>query len=216
MESSLADWFELNSVSGKLDGTNNAQCCCCGNAKKTESENNMAQTLTPNTTFPEITLATLNNGEVKIGQPDRSRGDWKLIVVYRGKHCPICKDYLTELNGMLDDFAAINVDVIAVSADPKDKASASESDIGYDGVIAYDLSLDQMTKLGVYISDPRSPEETDRPFAEPATFVVRDDQKLQIVDVSNAPFSRPALKGLLTGLTFIREKNYPVRGTHAD
>ena len=174
----------------------------------------MLQTLTPDTTFPEVTLATLKNGEVKIGQPNSSCGDWQLVVVYRGKHCPICKAYLTELNGMLKDFAAINVDVIAISADPKDKAEASANDISYTGVIGYGLSLDQMAELGVYISDPRSPEETDRPFAEPATFVVRDDGKLQIVDVSNAPFSRPALKGLLDGLKFIREKNYPVRGTH--
>lgn len=171
--------------------------------------------MTPNGAFPEITVSTLDGAEVALGQPNPERGDWQLVVVYRGKHCPICKTYLTELNGLLDDFAAINVDVIAVSADPKDKATASASDIGYIGTIGYDLSLAQMAQLGVYISDPRSPEETDRPFAEPATFVVRDDGKVQIVDVSNAPFSRPALKGLLDGLTFIRKKDYPVRGTHA-
>ena len=171
--------------------------------------------MTPDASFPEIIVSTLDGAKVALGQPNPERGDWQLVVVYRGKHCPICKTYLTELNGLLDDFAAINVDVIAVSADPKDKATASASDIGYIGTIGYDLSLAQMAQLGVYISDPRSPEETDRPFAEPATFVVRDDGKVQIVDVSNAPFSRPALKGLLDGLTFIRKKDYPVRGTHA-
>ncbi|WP_376877925.1 peroxiredoxin-like family protein [Albirhodobacter sp. R86504] len=175
----------------------------------------MPKTLTPATEFPAIKIKTLNDGEVTIREADAAKGDWKLIVVYRGKHCPICKTYLTELNGMLDDFAAIDVDVIALSADPLEKAKASASDIGYQGVIGYDLSTDQMAQLGLYISDPRSPEETDRPFAEPATFVVRKDGTLQIVDVSNAPFSRPALKGLLDGLTFIRKKDYPVRGTHA-
>lgn len=174
----------------------------------------MPNTLTPDTAFPDVTIPTLNDGKVKLGQPNSDRGDWQLVIVYRGKHCPICKTYLTELNGMLDDFAAIDVDVIAVSADPEDKATASASDIGYKGVIGYDLSLAQMAQLGVYVSDPRSPEETDRPFAEPATFVVRDDRKVQIVDVSNAPFSRPALKGLLDGLTYIRKNDYPVRGTH--
>lgn len=175
----------------------------------------MPNTLTPDTTFPDLVISTLSDGKIKVGQPNRSRGDWQLVVVYRGKHCPICKSYLTELNGMLDNFAAIDVDVLAISADPEAKAKASASDIGYNGTIGYDLSLEQMAKLGVYVSDPRSPEETDRPFAEPATFVVRDNGKLQIVDVSNAPFSRPALKGLLDGLTFIRQKDYPVRGTHA-
>jgi hypothetical protein len=45
--------------------------------------------------------------------------------------------------------------------------------------------------------------------------VIHDDGKLKIVDVSNAPFARPALKSLLDGLTFIRNKDYPVRGTQA-
>ena len=175
----------------------------------------MPDTLIPDTTFPDMSVPTLTDGNVTVGAANEKRGDWQLIVVYRGKHCPICKSYLTELNGMLDNFAAINVDVLAMSADPEEKAQASADDIGYNGVIGYDLSPEQMARLGVFISDPRSPEETDRPFAEPATFVVRDDGKLQIVDVSNAPFARPALKGLLDGLTFIRQKNYPVRGTHA-
>ena len=175
----------------------------------------MPNTLTPATAFPDIRVATLDGSDTTLGAPNQERGDWKLIVVYRGKHCPICKTYLTELNHMLDDFAAINVDVVAVSADPEEKAKASAEDIGYTGSIGYDLGVAQMMQLGVFISDPRSPEETDRPFAEPATFVVRADRKLQIVDVSNAPFVRPALKGLLDGLTFIRSKDYPVRGTHA-
>jgi peroxiredoxin len=174
----------------------------------------MPDTLTPAASFPDIEVATLSGGDTKLGVPNRERGNWKLIVVYRGKHCPICKTYLTELNGMLDDFAAINVDIVAVSADPEEKAKASASDIGYTGTIGYGLSTAQMAELGLFVSDPRSPEETDRPFAEPATFVVRDDGKLQIVDISNAPFARPPLKGLLDGLTFIRKKDYPVRGTH--
>ena len=175
----------------------------------------MTQALTPATSFPALTVPTLNGGTVELGAPDGAKGDWKLVVVYRGKHCPICKKYLTELNGMLEDFNAIDVDVIAVSADPKEKAEPFAKDMGYKGVIGYDLSIAQMKELGAYISDPRSPEETDRPFAEPATFVVRSDGTLQIVDISNAPFARPALDQLLNGLRFIRENDYPVRGTHA-
>ena len=35
---------------------------------------------------------------------------------------------------------------------------------------------------------------------------------LQVVDISNAPFARPDLAGLAKGLTFIRDKDYPIRG----
>jgi peroxiredoxin len=175
----------------------------------------MPNVLTPDTLFPNLDVPTLQSGDVKPGQANPTRGDWQLVVVYRGKHCPICKSYLTELNGMLDDFAAIGVDVLALSADPREKAEASASDIGYAGTIGYGLTPAQMAMLGVYISEPRGPEETDRPFAEPATFVVRDDGVLQIVDISNAPFARPALKSLLDGVRFIRQKGYPVRGTYS-
>jgi peroxiredoxin len=90
-----------------------------------------------------------------------------LLLVYRGKHCPICKSYLTELNGMLDDFPAINVDAIAVSADPKEKATASANDIGYNGTIGYDLSIAQMAQLGAYVSDPAALRKPTAPPQSP-------------------------------------------------
>ncbi len=58
----------------------------------------------------------------------------------------------------------------------------------------------------------RSPQETDRPFAAPATFAINPDCKVQVIDISNASFSRPDLASLLSGLKFIQEKQYPVRG----
>jgi hypothetical protein len=73
-----------------------------------------------------------------------------------------------------------------------------------------------MRELALYISNPRSNEETDRPFAEPGIFFVNKEACLQVVDISNAPFARPELKTLVMGLTFIcnPENNYPVRGTY--
>ena len=75
------------------------------------------------------------------------------------------------------------------------------------------MSLEEMRRLGLYVSAPRSPQETDREFAEPAVFVINPEGRLQIIDISNAPFARPDLKALLKGLKFIQEKNYPVRST---
>jgi hypothetical protein len=70
-----------------------------------------------------------------------------------------------------------------------------------------------MTDLGLYISEPRSEKETDHPFAEPAIFVINEHDQIQILDKSNAPFSRPDLNDLLAGIEFIRENDYPIRGT---
>ena len=100
-----------------------------------------------------------------------------------------------------------------MSADPKEKAETEAADEKWRFPVGYDLSVDQMRTLGLYISEPRSPQETDRPFPEPALFITNPEGKLQIVDVSNAPFARPELNAVLSGLKFVQEKHYPIRGT---
>ena len=165
---------------------------------------------------PDITIAKLGGGEIRLAVPSELY-DWKLVIVYRGKHCPICTNYLATLNKLLPEFQALGVDVVAVSADTEEKAKIQTEEIqpGFD--VGYDLTVEQMQKLSLYISHPRSASETNRPFAEPALFVTNDKGELQIVDSSNAPFSRPELNSILMGLKFIRnpENNYPIRGTYS-
>jgi peroxiredoxin len=133
--------------------------------------------------------------------------------VYRGKHCPLCKRYFKTLDGMLDEFRAAGIAVMAVSADSHEKAQADVAEQGWRFPVGYGLTSDQMRQLGLYVSDPRSPQETDRPFAEPGLFVINPEGKVQIVDISNAPFARPDLASILQGVKFVREKQYPIRGT---
>lgn len=169
----------------------------------------MSSKLEAGSTMPEISLPKVGGGAIQLGGPGR----WQLIVVYRGKHCPLCKKYLATLQELKPDYDASDTEVVAVSTDPREKAEAQASDEGLSMPIGYDLSIAQARDLGLYISNPRSPQETDAPFAEPGTFVINPDGHLQIIDISNAPFSRPDLAALLRGLNFIREKNYPIRGT---
>ncbi|MCF8465775.1 MAG: AhpC/TSA family protein [Sneathiella sp.] len=163
--------------------------------------------------FPLMTLPGVSGSEITIGGGN-GWDRWQLVVVYRGKHCPICKRYLATLEELKAEFEAENIDVIAISGDGLEKAGVQVEEGALTYPVAYDMSLDQMAKLGLYISDPRSPEETDRPFPEPALFGIRPDGVIQIIDISNAPFARPELGAILKGLKFIREKAYPVRGTH--
>ncbi|NQW81869.1 MAG: redoxin domain-containing protein [Polaromonas sp.] len=137
---------------------------------------------------------------------------WRLLIIYRGKHCPLCKAYLNTLNETLGEFQAANIVVFTVSADSQEKAEAEVAECGWKFSVGYDLSIAEMRQLGLYISDPRSPQETDRSFAEPALFVINPDGNAQIIDISNAPFARPDLKSLLKGLQFVMSKDYPIRG----
>lgn len=170
-------------------------------------------TLDAGTPFPQIQLPIVGGGSRTLGRAHNGH-EWQMVIVYRGLHCPICKRYLSQLQEMASAFYDQKVEIIAVSADPLEKAQKMVEEQALELPVAYDLSLDQMAQLGLFISDPRSAQETDRPFAEPGTFVVNGDGNLHIVDVSNAPFARPDLDALLRGITFLHEKNYPIRGTH--
>jgi peroxiredoxin len=170
----------------------------------------MTEKLSAGAPVPAITLDKVGGGTVTIGGP---RDGWQMVVVYRGKHCPICKRYLTGLKDLVGGYQAANAEVVAVSGDPKEKAEAFMADIQPNFPVGYGLSMTDMRRLGLYVSNPRSPQETDRPFAEPGLIVVNPKGEAQIVDISNAPFARPDLGAVLNGLKFIQEKAYPIRGT---
>lgn len=176
-----------------------------------------SQKFTAGKVFPTIHLKTLTNGTVEIGKPQNGR-DWQMVVVYRGKHCPMCTNYLRQLDQIKDKFYDNGIDIIAVSADPEAKATAHNQEMQLSFPVAYDLSIEQMKELGLYISHPRSAQETDIPFAEPGLFVINDKGQMQVIDISNGPFVRPELQTLAGGLVFIRDpqNNYPIRGTFTD
>ena len=164
--------------------------------------------------LPPITLPTVGGEEMSVTRPPG--GDqWRMLVVYRGKHCPICEGYLSSLEALVPRFAEIGLDVVALSGDPQAKAEMQATEGALTFPIAYGLSVEQMRSLGLYVSEPRSQQETDRPFPEPGLFVGRSDGRTQIIDISNAPFARPDLNSILSGLSFIRKNDYPIRGTLA-
>ncbi len=170
--------------------------------------------LKPAHPFPQMTVPRVGGGTLPLGTPQEGR-NWQMVVVYRGLHCPICKKYLYEMEEMQTEFLAEGVEIVAVSGDGQAKAQQMVDEKNLNFPIGYGLSLAQMKTLGLYVSDPRSPQETDRPFPEPGLYVINDAGDLQIVDISNAPFARPALRGVLNGIKYIRANDYPIRGTHA-
>ncbi len=183
--------------------------------KLTESTTMNSKKLIAGHTPPTIVTSKLGGGNEDLFKPN-DNFDWRMLVVYRGKHCPMCTDYLVNLNLLLPKFHELGVDVVAASADSQEKAIEHTTELNLNFSVGYELTIEQMQTLGLYISNPRSTEETDRPFAEPGLFVVNEKNELQIIDLSNAPFARPELKTLLMGLGFIRntDNNYPIRGTH--
>ncbi|MCP8900600.1 peroxiredoxin-like family protein [Gilvimarinus xylanilyticus] len=171
--------------------------------------------LTPGETIPAVTTPKLEGGELDLSRPPEGY-QWRLIVIYRGKHCPLCTNHLKKLNHQLPEFRTLGVDVVAVSADSAVQAREQMKSVAPDFEVGYGLSVAQMRRLGLYISTPLANTETDHPFAEPALFAINRKGELFVVDIANVPFSRPEPASILMGLKFILnpDNHYPIRGTH--
>ena len=176
-----------------------------------------SQKLIAGSPFPKVTAQSLDGNTVTLGQPAEG-ADWQMIIVYRGRHCPLCTKYLNQLEGFKQRLIENKVDMIAVSADSKEQLTDHLAKLEISFPLYHSLSLEDMKALGLYISVPRSEQETDHNFAEPGLFVVNEKGDLHVTDISNNPFVRPEIEALVSGLEWIRnpDNNYPIRGTFHD
>lgn len=163
--------------------------------------------------FPKVALTDLSGRHYTLGKAGEG-ASWQLVVVYRDRHCPLCTKYLNQLEGYKRQLAEIGIDVVAVSGDSEIQLQDHTSMLTVSYPLLYGLKEGQMKDLGLYISVPRSDQETDHNFAEPGLFVINEQGAVQVVDVANNPFVRPDLESLINGLTWIRnpENDYPIRG----
>jgi len=74
----------------------------------------------------------------------------------------------------------------------------------------------EVRTLGLHVSSPRSPPETNRPFSELRMFLINPARQVQLIDISNAPIARPDLAGIARGAKRIQGMSHPVRSTLAD
>lgn len=174
----------------------------------------MNKTTAPANIMPTLTANDIDGNSFDLTER-QTELPWKMIVIYRGKHCPLCTKQLNALAKIKNDYTQAGIEIAAVSADSQEQLNEHLKDLEVNFPLYSGLTLEQMTDLGVYISEPRNENETNHPFSEPAIFVLNEDNQIQIIDKSNAPFSRPDLSALLSGIKFIRENDYPIRGTFA-
>lgn len=168
--------------------------------------------LKPGQPVPALDLPLTIEARFELKKQDPE--NFMMLVFYRGKHCPICKKYLTELGGKLDKFTDKGINVFAISMDSPERAAVSHEEWDtHDLPLAHSLSEDKAREYGLYISEKREGSEEPDVFSEPGLFVVKPDGTLHFAVVQSAPFTRPDLDDLLEGLMFTIEKDYPTRGT---
>ena len=135
------------------------------------------------------------------------------VFFYRGIHCPICKKQIEELARRQGEFRELGVDVAAISMDDRERfdRQQQEWDLG-DLHIGHDLTEESAREWGLFISDKEKDAEPAR-FAEPGIAILYPDGRIYAMYLQNVPFARPTTDDLLSGLKFILDNGYPIRGT---
>lgn len=140
-----------------------------------------------------------------------------MIVFYRGLHCPVCRKYTGELNGMIGEFEKRGVSTVIASTDSKERATEAKEKWGLPNLtVGYGVSIDTARNWGLYISTSRGMTSAgvEEPplFAEPGLFLVKPDGTLYWASVSTMPFARPHFSEIAQAIDFALSKNYPARG----
>lgn len=173
--------------------------------------------LYPRQTAPALVLETVAHGSFDLAT--RSPERFTLICFYRGLHCPICANYLKELERLTPEFVARGVETIAVSSDGADRAALMAEKIGASQLrVGYALSLSDARDWGLYISTSRGTTsigiEEPALFSEPGVFLLRPDRTVYYLSVQSMPFVRPNFAEMVQALDFVIKNDYPARGQY--
>jgi len=169
----------------------------------------------PRRPVPSLEFDTLGGGRWSLAA--QKPQNFTMVVFYRGLHCPVCRRYTTELNGMIGEFEKRGVSTVITSTDPKERAGQAKEQWGLPNLtVGYGVSIDKAREWGLYISTSRGMTSAgiEEPplFAEPGLFLVKPDGTLYWSNVSTMPFARPHFSEISAAIDFAVSKNYPARG----
>lgn len=173
--------------------------------------------LIPRQKTPSLSVPLVGGGTFDLASEGAERG--VVVCFYRGLHCPICANYLTELEKQTAAFAERGVTTVAISSDTQERAEGMAEKIKASSLrVGYGLDLSKAREWGLYVSTSRGKtsigiEEPDL-FAEPGLFLVSPDQSLYYGSVQTMPFVRPHFSELVAALDFAIANNYPARGEY--
>lgn len=173
--------------------------------------------LIPRQPVPALALQTLDHGAFNLQAATPQR--MTLVCFYRGLHCPICANYLKELERLTPEFAERGVETIAISSDGEERTRAMADKIAAKALrFAYGLSLPKAREWGLYISTSRGKTSIgiDEPalFSEPGVFLVKADGTLYYMSLQTMPFARPNFQEMLGAIDFVIKADYPARGEY--
>jgi len=171
--------------------------------------------LMPRKPVPSLEFDTLGGGHWSLAA--QKPKNFTMVVFYRGLHCPVCRKYTSELNGMIADFDKRGVSTVITSNDTQERAQQARDTWGIPNLtIGYGVPVGKSREWGLYVSTSRGKTsagiEEPALFAEPGLFLVKPDQTLYWASISTMPFARPHFPEIAAAIDFAVSKDYPARG----
>ncbi|WP_040281720.1 peroxiredoxin-like family protein [Psychroserpens damuponensis] len=163
----------------------------------------------PREKTPELEINLVNDTTWKLSE--QKPENFTMLLFYRGKHCPVCKKQLEELQKKLDKFKDRGINVIAISTDTENIAKETFDEWDIDDIpLGYDFSIEAARTWGLFISEgiKKEPEH----FTEPGLFLVTPEQTVYWEAIQSMPFGRPSFNDVLGGVDYILKEGYPARG----
>ncbi len=173
--------------------------------------------LMPRKKTPDLSIPLVTGERFQLSTENNARGT--VICFYRGLHCPLCANYLKELERLTPEFNERGVGTVAVSTDVEERGKAMADKIGANALrVGYGVTIEEAQQWGLYISTSRGKSSLDimEPdlFSEPGVFLVQPDRALYYGAVQTMPFVRPHFKELLAAVDGAMAANYPARGEY--
>ncbi|SDB36487.1 Peroxiredoxin [Flavobacteriaceae bacterium MAR_2010_188] len=163
----------------------------------------------PREKAPNLEVELVNHTRWILDEQDPE--NFTMIIFYRGKHCPVCKTYLNELQTKISQFIERGVNIIALSSDTEEVAKKTYEEWDIDDIpVGYGFPIETARKWGLFISNGIKDEP--KQFIEPGVFLIRPARTIYAEYIQSIPFARPHFDDLLKGIDFILKKDYPARG----
>lgn len=164
----------------------------------------------PTEKAPNLKINLVNNTQWSL--EDQHPENFTMVLFYRGKHCPVCKTQLKELEKNIDDFSERGVKVVAVSVNTEEIAKETYKEWELEKLpLGYGLSIEEGRKWGLFVSNSISDKEPEQ-FVEPGIFLLDKERKVYWESIQSMPFGRPAFEDVLNGIDYILKADYPARG----
>lgn len=145
--------------------------------------------------MPAIEARLAGGGEWRLAEEHPAK--LALLVFYCGRHCPICRRWLGQLERLAPRFGEHGVGVIALSCDGREDAERAKRDWKLEALrVGYGVDPEDARKAGLFLT-----EDKGRLRCEPGIFAVKpEDGTLYAAWTQTQPHARPHFADVLSAI----------------